>query len=563
MGCTYQPCASANGIPRWDSHKKEAWHAEFRKELPDDPLLQEYIYEVNVRYLHMPGILNVRILSILSMLWPYWDHMKIFAHLPVQALITCMWRQCCRTFSFVLSWELVLFFVLLSLGVFHSWDEYPAVLAFFRRIVLAHLYVNVVNFVYPICVCRKTTELPRMKFILNFCKGQIVYTIGCAFVARVNMPLRTGPDKVVVAMCIIIVSYSVVSMMKTIRGFGQLIIAVTHSFAPMYDMFLFIFFFFVMFLCAFTTMKDSERSNYYEFLYLYRALFLGDVDGAQAVSGFDIADEQTLDFNTEMYTGGGDPWLLNTSAILMLAATLIFSVVFLNLIVGMYTKYYEEMQPFAHLLFQQRRAKHCVFFMLRPCLPLNLHDKYGIRPYQAAMGGALLLCFACVIDIMLTKEVTAVPGALILTAGVLLIQSSLLLNTQHADGSNRYLWVSARSDYNETKYRSGVDHAVETLRTELKEANEEKKKWASDAMRDLRTLTQATEQTQRELEDVKLAIISAFERFTPADEDVDTGCDTLPVPGLRKRPLASMSSVGAVCSFKPDVHPSSAGYCVS
>merc|ERR1711971_1075668 len=107
------------------------------------------------------------------------------------------------------------------------------------------------------------------------------------------------------------------------------------------------------------------------------------------------------------------------------------------------------------------------------------------------MGGALLLCFACVIDIMLTKEVTAVPGALILTAGVLLIQSSLLLNTQHADGSNRYLWVSARSDYNETKYRSGVDHAVETLRAELKEANEEKKKWASDVMRDLRTLTQA------------------------------------------------------------------------
>merc|ERR1712048_1097891 len=119
---------------------------------------------------------------------------------------------------------------------------------------------------------------------------------------------------------------------------------------------------------------------------LYRALFLGDDDGAQAVSGFDIAKEQTLDFNTEMYTGGGDPWLLNASAFLMLIASLIFSVVLLNLIVGMYTKYYEEMQPFAHLLMQQRRAKHCVFFMLRPSLSLTLLDKYKLHPYQGAMG---------------------------------------------------------------------------------------------------------------------------------------------------------------------------------
>merc|ERR1712060_838239 len=106
------------------------------------------------------------------------------------------------------------------------------------------------------------------------------------------------------------------------------------------------------------------------------------------------------------------------------------------------------------------------------------------------------------------------------------------LDTQHTDGSKRYLWVSARSDYNETKYRADVDHALDGVRSEIREANEGRQKWINDAMKEVRTLTQATEQTQKEIEDIKLAVISIYERLEPRDGGVDNGCE-LPVPGLR------------------------------
>ncbi|CAE8710220.1 unnamed protein product, partial [Polarella glacialis] len=126
------------------------------------------------------------------------------------------------------------------------------------------------------------------------------------------------------------------------------------------------------FACAFITMKDGERPAYFVLLYLYQALFMTDSDGAEAISGLDVGHEQTLDFKVEMYTGSADPWLLGASTACMLFATAIFSLVLLNLTIGMYTKYYEQMQPFAQLIFQKQRAKECTYLMLRPRLPQNL-----------------------------------------------------------------------------------------------------------------------------------------------------------------------------------------------
>ena len=66
-------------------------------------------------------------------------------------------------------------------------------------------------------------------------------------------------------------------------------------------------------------------------LNLYQALFLTDSDGAEGISGIDIGHQQTLDFGVEMYTGGGNGWLLAATSACMLFATSTFSLVLLRL----------------------------------------------------------------------------------------------------------------------------------------------------------------------------------------------------------------------------------------
>ena len=65
-------------------------------------------------------------------------------------------------------------------------------------------------------------------------------------------------------------------------------------------------------------------------LNLYQALFLTDSDGAESISGMDIGHQQTLDFGVEMYTGGGNSWLLTATTACMLFATSSFSLVLLT-----------------------------------------------------------------------------------------------------------------------------------------------------------------------------------------------------------------------------------------
>merc|ERR1712187_438479 len=118
---------------------------------------------------------------------------------------------------------------------------------------------------------------------------------------------------------------------------------------------------------------------------------------------------------------------------------------------------------------------------------------------------------------MLTRDV-AFLGALCLSAGVLLLPATLLLDTQHTDGSKRYLWVSHRADYSETKHRERIDHAVEGLKNELAEAAENNKRWSSDCRRQLQSLTQETTKTRQDLENISQSMSMVFERLDKVDD---------------------------------------------
>ena len=83
---------------------------------------------LQVNVLHLPGVLNLKVMSILStQVWNNWDHMAIFSKIPIRAIVSgpefmlpnfglCeiaarhagKWKQYSMVWSFGLLWLLVL-----------------------------------------------------------------------------------------------------------------------------------------------------------------------------------------------------------------------------------------------------------------------------------------------------------------------------------------------------------------------------------------------------------------------------------------------------------------------
>merc|ERR1740121_1017570 len=103
------------------------------------------------------------------------------------------------------------------------------------------------------------------------------------------------------------------SLCRAVPIMGPLIFAVVRSFFPMQGMFLLMTMVFAMFSAAFIIFKDKDRSIGFVLIYLYQALFLSDGDAADAISGLDLAHEQTLDFGVQLSPGGSEESILTFS----------------------------------------------------------------------------------------------------------------------------------------------------------------------------------------------------------------------------------------------------------
>jgi hypothetical protein len=201
--------------------------------------------------------------------------------------------------------------------------------------------------------------------VFTFAKWEICSILLLGLVYDIKVA-DSGKEKVMMAANVIGRCMLLFGMFRTLPVIGPLIIAVVSSFAPMQGMFAFMGLVFAMFSAAFMIFRDDDRSPFFVLLYLYEALFLTDRDAAESISGLDASHEQILDFSKEIYTGHGDAWLVHASAGLALVATSVFSLVLLNLTIGMYTNYSEKMQPLAELIFRHQRVKMSVRFMLTP-----------------------------------------------------------------------------------------------------------------------------------------------------------------------------------------------------
>ncbi|CAE7832755.1 unnamed protein product [Symbiodinium sp. CCMP2592] len=132
--CTYQPVeGGSTDEPIWEKGqgKGAEWHKEFILELPnDDPRfhtdalpasvkrIEVALLPLQVNVLHLPGVLNLKVMSILStQVWHNWDHMTIFSKIPIRAIVSGKWKQYSMVWSFGLLWLLVLLCALIVLSM--------------------------------------------------------------------------------------------------------------------------------------------------------------------------------------------------------------------------------------------------------------------------------------------------------------------------------------------------------------------------------------------------------------------------------------------------------------
>jgi len=299
--------------------------------------------------------------------------------------------------------------------------------------------------------CNASTTLPRLTYLLSFAKGDIVRGLSLVgFLLYASVPMQSGLDRVCTTINVMIRCIGLMSLCRVVPVMGPLIFAVVRSFFPMQGMFLLMTMVFATFSFAFIIFKDKDRSIGFVLLYVYQALFLSDGDASEAISGVDLAHEQTLDFGVQLFTGGGEESILTLSVAVTILGSSIFSLVLLNLTVGMYTKFYEQMESRAELMFHQHRAKRCVSFMLRPAWFVAQRIRKDGRIPQAWARTHLLLAAGTILVLCLLSllwQDSAILCACLLVCTAVLLEAALVYNIADIDERNHYLWISYRTDF--------------------------------------------------------------------------------------------------------------------
>jgi len=472
MQCAYQPDVDSSEppMPSWDYNATQprAWHSTFRTDLPLNPLAQDKVYEVEVRAVHLPDLLNIRVPDVLYRLWNYPRYTEIFGRIPVQAIVVCLWQQVRRAQRLDLAVEFAALLVLLVFGICPPPEPWELTWSLLSSVILAKVLVEITNTVFALHKSRTMycdTRTSRWTYLWDYASVEVFCGVFLAVQAcrGVVMHFTTTTWRVLTAANIFLRCIKILLLFRSQQHVGETILAVQQSFAPTQNMLLLMLAVFVSFYCVFLTLKDSNKSNEYVFLYLWLALLFGEGDGIENISGFDT--------DHETYTGDGSDLVVKASIFFMMLASFFFAVVLLNLMIAMYSNFYEEMVPWARLLFHKMRAKACTIYLLRPTLPKILVRRYGASWCRAVLfllAGTLVLVWFALPWVLKSRSCTSLVMAAILAAVMQLLQAAMLLAEWHALDQRHYLWVCYRSDYEEVFGQSG-DKWQRNVRREMAE----------------------------------------------------------------------------------------------
>jgi len=446
-------------MPIWEFPPVE-WHSKFRTDLPLNPLAQDKVYEVEVRVVHMPDLLNIRVPHVLYRMWNYSRYTEIFARIPVQAIIVCLWQSVSSAYLLSLGTEVGVLMALLVYGLIPPPDDWDVMMHLLNSVILAKVFIDIWNTLHCAQQMYLQTGATQWSYIFHYAPIEVICSVFLVFQALVHADPHLNVDgagKVLIAANIFMRCLKIMGLCRSQQGVGETILAVQQSFLPTQHMLFIMLGVFCTFYCVFLTLKDPDKSPEYIFLYLWLALIFGEGDGIEDISGFDTDHEN--------YKGDGSKLVLQASIFFMLIASGVFAVVLLNLMIAMYSNYYEQMVPWARLLFHKMRAKDCIQYMLRPSLPVWLVRCLGTvwcrRGAVCLAGLFILLWFALT---WLTH--VACWDAVLLAVALQLLQAATLLDEYQASDQRHYLWVCYRSDYDEV-HRQGSDKWQRMVRRDI------------------------------------------------------------------------------------------------
>ena len=82
--------------PTWTFNRSEsllkrvpAWHGHFVPEPKEHQGRQDHIYEVDVKVLLLPNIMDMDIFMAIARIWPF--HERMFKKMTMRAIVGCLW----------------------------------------------------------------------------------------------------------------------------------------------------------------------------------------------------------------------------------------------------------------------------------------------------------------------------------------------------------------------------------------------------------------------------------------------------------------------------------------
>mmetsp|Transcript_87517 Transcript_87517/g.245788 ORF Transcript_87517/g.245788 Transcript_87517/m.245788 type:complete len:1030 (-) Transcript_87517:117-3206(-) len=506
MRCTYQSDVIQESAfrPRWPmwfiwANAKQSlgftrpWQYDFLSDVykPSKGGRQEDVYDVEMKVVLLPNIVDLDILWALARTWNYYD--KVFLKLPIQGLITCLWSNIVEpVYLLEMSFKAVEVVSLIILGASsgrNKWEgdeDVPVHLSICWTILGAAWLKEVFKWMKHLLRYtsksvrwkqydgREETEWKKSSMWPQWSKS--LWSMRAFFGATAALPelgfqivpfflllLASGGGKWAVlessllAANIMLRGFRVLIMLRPISGIGRKIVALLNTFVAgsMFQMLVITgLLFWIIVAAAAALDKDTNITE--AAAGLYRGLIFGDGDG--------------LDFMDLKYEADATlPYKMKSS--LMLGASLLYYIIILNLIIAVYEKEYQRVTSKALMTFHQLRASLCCKFIME--LSLLSVSVRALEKVPFAGG------FWCIIAFMLASGLVlpaiqrdsiafCIVGAVLLACAQIGWQMAWMRNRWVSPYRDKdyFLWICHRADYDDERNRADNDGEVDSADVE-------------------------------------------------------------------------------------------------
>lgn len=375
--CTYQPDTMKRRHliwPQWeydaDNQVHPEWHSGFLPRRAGG-VRQDSVYDVDVKVVLLPNLLDVDIFMALTRTWETDNH--VFAKLPIQGAIYCLWDKLVWPI-FASSWLFmgVELAVLLRWGLQTSEEKQSNSLQnlhVYWSILLAGAVREGLNLLWWLLAHWSkwhSHDDPTMKslwapsvfltdaWFLSSCLTLLIrlsLVLPCVYDSFFTNqdPVMSELEQGLLAINTFAQGFAVTYMLRLLHRFKR-ILAIFKTFfsRTILEMLLIAVMIFASFSFAFLTLIRREHAAW-TVNYLYRGLMFGDGDGL---------DRMGLNLG-----GDGDQDNKVALVLFMVSGTILFNVTILNLVIAIYGNEYERVNGETELHFMKERAKYCLIYV--------------------------------------------------------------------------------------------------------------------------------------------------------------------------------------------------------